>query len=188
MKKLILLLVTMAMIAGCKSELSEEEQAAYHHKGKVIVQDTFKELSTQLMEKMKEGGPELALPFCNVQALPLTLDVAAKNGVEIKRVSNKLRNIKNSPSKHANDQLNAYLENQQAGIESQAVVARDEAGVVHYYAPIRIMKQCLVCHGSPGENMLHKTDSLIKSYYPEDAATGYSDGELRGMWDIAFLK
>ena len=188
MKKWFLLLVTMAMIAGCKSEMSEEERASYQHEGEEIVQDAFKELSSQLMEKMKEGGPELALPFCNVQALPLTLEVAARNKVEIRRVSNKLRNAKNSPSEHAHEQLNAYLKNQQAGIELQSVVAQDGAGVVHYYAPIRIMKQCLVCHGRPGESMLQKTDSLIKSYYPEDAATGYSEGELRGMWDIAFLK
>jgi len=31
-----------------------------------------------------------------------------------------------------------------------------------------------------------RTDSILKSYYPEDQATGFKEGELRGMWKITF--
>jgi len=33
-----------------------------------------------------------------------------------------------------------------------------------------------------------QTDSIIKKLYPFDIATGYSEGDLRGIWSITFLK
>ena len=185
MKKL-LLPGFILLLVSCSGALTDKQKAAYEKQGSEIAQEAFKELSTQLMVQMKAGGPQAALPFCNVQALPLTLEVAQKNEVQIKRVTNKLRNEKNAPSEMANKQLNIYLEMKKAGIDLQPEVVRDEAETVHFYAPILIKEQCLVCHGKPGKNMLHKTDSLVKSYYPNDRATGYAVGDLRGIWDITF--
>lgn len=188
MKKIGLLILIFVASIACKSELTNVERSAYEKKGLEITQEAFQELSSQLMAQMKAGGPEAALPFCNVQALPLTSKIAVKNDVDIKRTSDKLRNLKNTPTAQGLDQLSNYLNDLGSGNEMSPIVRLDESGTIHYYAPILIIEKCLVCHGQPGESMSVKTDSIIKSYYPNDAATGYSVGDLRGMWDVTFKK
>jgi hypothetical protein len=62
----------------------------------------------------------------------------------------------------------------------------DKSGSPHFYAPILLQQKCLACHGEIGKNVTVKTDSIIKSFYPHDAATGFKEGDLRGIWSIAF--
>ena len=62
----------------------------------------------------------------------------------------------------------------------------DKYGGPHFYAPIFLQQKCLACHGEIGKNVNAETDSIIKSIYPYDAATGFKEGDLRGIWSIAF--
>ena len=147
MKKIGLLTLVFIGLVACKTEMTEEQRTQYEQKGLVITQEAFKELSSQLMAQMKAGGPEAALPFCNVQALPLTSKIAIKNDVQIKRSSDKLRNTKNTPTAQGLDQLTSYLNDLASGNEMTPVVRLDNSGSIHYYAPILINEKCLVCHG-----------------------------------------
>jgi len=67
-------------------------------------------------------------------------------------------------------------------------VVSTEKGHIVYYKPITIaMPSCLKCHGSSGKEIDTKTLEIIRKNYPEDQATGYKEGDLRGMWKITFL-
>jgi hypothetical protein len=44
----------------------------------------------------------------------------------------------------------------------------------------------LNCHGVIGKNIDSTVYKTIKDFYPNDAATGYKLGDLRGMWSIKF--
>jgi len=48
------------------------------------------------------------------------------------------------------------------------------------------MPACLGCHGTEGGDINAKTLKIIKQKYPEDKATGYKEGDLRGWWKITF--
>ena len=64
-----------------------------------------------------------------------------------------------------------------------------ENGQMVYYKPIKIaMPACLNCHGSAGKEIDTKTLEIITQKYPDDMATGYKEGDLRGLWKITFLK
>jgi hypothetical protein len=58
----------------------------------------------------------------------------------------------------------------------------------HFYAPIIVQKKCLTCHGEVGVDVTKKSDSIIESYYPKDLATGFKEGDLRGIWSITFIQ
>ena len=66
----------------------------------------------------------------------------------------------------------------------KALLAKDQN--VRYFAPILVKAQCLACHGNVGQQVADSTHSLLQSRYPADAATGYKEGELRGIWSVNF--
>ena len=63
---------------------------------------------------------------------------------------------------------------------------KENDGKVHYYAPIRLQKKCVACHGISKKQISKKTDSILKSLYPNDKATGFKENDLRGIWSITF--
>jgi hypothetical protein len=72
-----------------------------------------------------------------------------------------------------------------AGKEPKPVVIRDKNEVDFYY-PITTNTMCLQCHGKPREQIAPETLATLKSLYPLDKATGYSENEVRGIWSINF--
>ncbi len=187
MKNLLILLVFLGMVS-CGNSLTEKEKQEYINKGNDISQATFKALSEKLTEQMKLGGPAQALPFCNVEALPLTQQLSEKFNVFIKRTSDKLRNQENIPSERELEIINNYYKLISEKKEMTPIVEVDNNNNKHYYAPIILKANCLACHGKVEEFVSVKTDSIIKSLYPNDKAIGYNDGDLRGIWSIEFKK
>ncbi len=185
LKKVLIFSVLLGFIS-CTNSLSEKEKEQYTKKGKEIAQASFKELSSNLMHQMKQGGPALAVPFCNSQAMPLTNQMEEKFDVTIKRASNKVRNPVNKATERELEIITAYenLKKDKKGLTP--IVEIDSNGKKHFYAPIIIKAKCLVCHGVLNEQLSIKTDSLIKAQYPSDMAVAYKEGDIRGVWSITF--
>ena len=178
--------VILLVFSSCQKGLTEKDIKEYTVRGKEIAQATGGHLSGQLTKYMKEGGVVKAVPFCNTMAMPLTDEMSEKHNVSIKRTSHKLRNEKNSPNEEEIRILNEYKDLLHANKKLMPIVEIDRSGNPHFYAPILLQQKCLVCHGAIGENVTSKTDSIIKSYYPNDKATGFKEGDLRGIWSITF--
>lgn len=187
LKKIILLLVVTGLFS-CSTSFSEKEKQEYTLKGKEIAQASFKALSTELMKQMKAGGPAQAVPFCKEQAGPILNEVASKYNVTIIRSSDQLRSCKIEPTERELDIINKYKKSVSENKELKPIVEIDAANNKHFYAPIIVKANCLVCHGKVNETMTAKTDSIIKLTYPFDIATGYNEGDVRGVWSIAFNK
>jgi hypothetical protein len=187
MKNIVLILV-LVVITSCKQSLSNKEVEIYTIKGTEIAQATFKSLSGNLMEQMKQGGPAQAVPFCNLNAVPISEELSKQYDVVIKRTSNKLRSCENEPTDRELDIILQYESMVSKDESMKPIVEIDELGKKHFYAPIKMQSNCLVCHGKLNETMTVKTDSIIKSLYQFDIATGYSEGDLRGIWSITFNK
>ncbi len=45
---------------------------------------------------------------------------------------------------------------------------------------------CLQCHGSPNEHLATPALSTLNKLHPNDQATGYDVGQVRGIWSINF--
>ena len=46
---------------------------------------------------------------------------------------------------------------------------------------------CLQCHGTPNQDIAPETLAAIQKLYPDDKATGFKLGDLRGLWRVTFL-
>jgi len=152
--------------------------------GDTITVRVQKLLLANVMKAMMDGGPVNAVTFCNIHAMQLTDSLAGEYNCLIQRVSDKYRNPANKPTE-------TDLEVMVAMNSSNPVkpVLVPENGQMVYYKPIKIaMPACLKCHGSIGTEIDTKTLAIISQKYPNDRATGYKEGDLRGLWKITFLK
>lgn len=148
-------------------------------KGDQLSSALLQKLSGELKNQMQTNGPMGALHFCSQNALTLTEQLAKESKTSIKRVSINNRNPVNYPHKDEIALLNEWdnlVKNGQP-LPAQKLVTVSDSTVM-YYKPIIINNEaCLKCHG----NVEGELAKAIKSAYPEDKATGYKMGDLRGM-------
>jgi hypothetical protein len=133
----------------------------------------FEQLLGKLMEVLGAAGPAAAIDVCRREAPQIAVDVGRQYGVAIGRTSQRLRNPKNAPPDWAKP-----LVRSQAG--EPRFLALDD-GQLAALLPIRLKAQCLMCHGSQ-EEMLPDVRQALARHYPEDQATGFREGDLRGWF------
>ena len=183
--------VTPKQETQSKTEIKTERPAfdhkAYKMKGMIIAKNTFKVFKSKIQSIAGKKGLSGVVGFCHDNAMKLTDSLGKIHNVVIKRTSHKLRNPENKPDIDDETALNEYLKLQAEHKPMEPVVMKDTEGYVHFYAPIKLKKDCLKCHGTPGKEIPEPVYKLIKSKYPNDKATGFKVGELRGIWDIKFL-
>lgn len=172
------------VLAGAKPA-QDTTLEAYRRQGKEIVKETFSALNAQLKAALQRDGVPHALKFCNLAAIPITDSLASLYDVDIKRVSLQNRNPDNAPDA-LEESLISTLEKLMVASFNMVVLDQDENPV--YIQPILLADQCLQCHGQPGKDITTENYEIIKSLYPDDLATGYSSGDLRGIWRIRFNK
>lgn len=167
--------------------LSQQEKDEYKNKGKAIAKEAFLTLSSNLKVKMKEGGVQNAVEYCNVAAYPLTDSIAKANNAIVRRVSDRLRN----PMNKADEVEMMVIENYKQMLASEEklkpFIIEDE-GNVRFMAPIILKPECLSCHGTPEKHISKSDLAFIQELYPGDEAINFSSGDLRGIWSITFLE
>ncbi|WP_454831455.1 Tll0287-like domain-containing protein [Pseudoxanthomonas wuyuanensis] len=141
--------------------------------------DLGKALRLALQARMAEGGPVAAVDFCQAQAPAITASVARQHGVAMGRTSLRWRNPGNRPSPWQQAALDEFAARAQAGeAPEQLRYQRRQGGQLHYARGIRTEAACLLCHGS---TVAEPIAAAIAAHYPQDAATGFAEGDLRGM-------
>jgi hypothetical protein len=112
--------------------------------------------------------------------------MAKKYNVSIKRTSHKIRNDDNKPNETEKTIIKQYLTSISNNEKLKPIISKDNTGKLHFYAPIKLESKCLACHGTVGQEVTMKTDSILKILYPNDKATGFKAGDLRGIVNITF--
>jgi Protein of unknown function (DUF3365) len=168
--------------------LTVEQQAAALQRGKAIVAETFSLLSSNLQSAIQTSGVSNALPFCSLAASPLTAGMAQKHGVTIRRVTHKARNPAGKADAVELAVLNGLAIALAAGGSTNPpspLVTNLVADTASFFAPIVLNNElCLKCHGEPGKDIAPENVATIQRLYPQDEATGFKLGELRGAWRI----
>lgn len=131
-------------------------------------------LQAELKKGLKES-PTQALEICNLKA-PQIQEEVLKKGIELGRVSKKNRNPHNRPKKWMAPYIESFHNNK---IKKPYVVVKLDKGKHGLLKPIRTMPVCLTCHG---EKIPDDLQGKIKTLYPNDLATGYKLGQIRGFF------
>lgn len=158
-----------------KSEQPDADQVDDTAKQKAITAKDalFAKLSGRLIEVMSTDGPAAAISVCSREATAIAAEVGEEQGVAIGRTSFNLRNAKNTPP----DWARSFVEER---VEDPQFVAMPN-GSTGAFLPIRLKQKCLVCHG-PTESIAADVRSKLSELYPDDQATGFNEGDLRGWF------
>jgi hypothetical protein len=187
-----LVIVLIAMIA-CENtdkstkKLSTKEKTTYIEEGKQIAKTTAATLSARLKQKVKEGGIQGAIGYCNVNAYTLTDSISKVNNVIIRRVSENVRNLANRPDTIESNVIAEYEKQIKAKSALKPTVVEVD-GKARFMAPIVLQPMCLNCHGTPVKHINKNDLANIRELYPDDEAINYKAGDLRGIWSITFLE
>lgn len=150
---------------------------------KMITKSFAGSLQQELQAAMKAGGPINALEVCNTEAMPITATMSEKHNAMISRVSLKNRNPGNTPNDWQKTALEQFDQRIADGESPEKMASVSVVELDNGKRQLRFMKAvptggvCLACHGQAIDSGVQaKLDEL----YPDDKATGYSAGEVRG--------
>lgn len=136
-------------------------------------------LLARLTAAMSAGGPAAAVDVCRTEARTIADTVAKTQGLELGRTSHRLRNPANAARPWARAAVES-ADGAKAAAEGLRVFdLGDRVGVLR---PIGTADACTRCHGAPDE-VKKNLGGALAAAYPQDRATGFAPGDLRGwMW------
>ena len=139
------------------------------------------QLKSELVKAIKLGGFENGLEVCKTKA-PEIAEKLSTDGWMIGRTSLKVRNIKNTPDEWETKTLIRFEEEVSEGVSADTLsFSAIQADKFRMMKGIPTAAVCVACHGSSIEQ---ETANKIDELYPQDQATGYSLGDLRGAFTI----
>lgn len=154
--------------AGATSTLTVEARAA-------AALAPFKSGLMQALQSGLAESPESAIRVCRIEA-PAIAERSGEPGLQVGRSSHRLRNPVNAPAPWMREIIDHYLASPDDRAPRTVRLAEDRYG---YAEPIVTQPMCTVCHGRAIAPQLAGT---IAELYPEDQATGFEAGELRGIF------
>lgn len=143
------------------------------------------ELMATLLRELQSGGTLRAVAVCAEKAPELARG-HSRAGLQVRRVSQAVRNPANRPDAFEARQLETWerqLASGQAISEIWEVVTQDGQRALRYLRPIKVADLCLRCHGNP-DQLEPALVRLLQEKYPQDQAVGYKVGDLRGAVSV----
>jgi hypothetical protein len=132
--------------------------------GPKIIAEAFAKLSGALGEAIAKGGPASALSVCSEKAPQIAAD-DAKTAV-----------------------LATFAEAMAKQEAPKPQVITNADGTRSFLSPVVLGNPlCLQCNGTPNQDIAPVTLAEIQKLYPDDKATGFKIGDLRGLWRVTFL-
>lgn len=155
--------------------------------GPKVIAEAFGRLSGALAESIAKNGAAGSLSVCSEKAPQIAKEVAQVHGVTLRRATEKPRNPKNAADELEKSMLNAFAASLAQNDAPKPKVLTESDGRRAFFAPIVLGNPlCLQCHGKLGEDIKPETHEAILKLYPEDKATGFKIGDLRGLWRVTF--
>lgn len=167
-------LLVLAAVVACTDDRGDEWQLA---RGAQVLAPFKQEMKQALVAGLKQG-PVAAISVCSEQA-PAIAATLSVDGVRLGRSSHRLRNPDNDGPAWVEPLLAHYLD----GGERVPRIVRLDGDRIGYVEAIETQPMCLVCHGNA---LAPELAAALKETYPDDRATGFSEGDLRGVFWAEF--
>jgi hypothetical protein len=181
-KKIALLAVSFLLVSPLA--LSQQaNQVELEREALSIVKQFAGLLKPQLKAAMNAGGPVHAINICSTQAPEIAKLLSDQTGWKVNRVSLKARNHSSAVANQwETEKLNSFNLAQLQGKPVKKLIAAEEVdGEFRYMKAQGIEPVCMHCHGG---NIKPEVNKALMKQYPNDKATGYSLGQVRGAFSL----
>ncbi len=146
------------------------------------------ELKAELTRAMSEQGPIAAIGVCKEKAPAIAARLSQQSGAKVSRTALRVRNPANAP-----DDLQRALLEQFSGelasgrfqgpLEAAFEIKRGGQVERRYMRAIPMDGVCVTCHGRV---LAPDLAAVIAAQYPDDHATGFEPGQLRGAFSVTW--
>lgn len=135
-------------------------------------------------------SPEAAIRVCSQRAGEIAAGVSAATGAEVGRTARRYRNPDNAPTDWQQRGLDHFAARLAAGEEPSSLEFTETAVVDgrmirRWMKPIMTAPLCLTCHGT---DLSPEVAAMIAERYPQDRATGFAAGDLRGAFHVSWVE
>lgn len=143
-------------------------------------------LKSELLSAIGKGGPTHALEVCHTRAPRIAEQISDEKGWDMGRTSLKPRNPDNAPDAWEASVLRRFKDRQARGedprrMEYYEIVEEGGEPYFRYMKAIPTGSLCLTCHG---QSIVPAVSAKIERLYPQDQATGFEVGDIRGAFTI----
>jgi hypothetical protein len=183
-----LIFVLLAGLLSQNAWAGDETETKLLEQSRKTAQEFVQKLGAILKQQLESGGAESAIAVCK-QAAPALAAEYSSEGRVVKRVSLKPRNkTLGTPDEWEMRKLQSAdhaLESGQPISAMEFSEVREEADGrwLRYLKPIATQPMCLQCHGKPYQ-IPDNVKARLAAEYPDDQATGYGAGSIRGAVSI----
>jgi hypothetical protein len=181
----IFLLVGAVLSTSFAATLAHANDEALMAEARKVATTLPPKLIVALQDEIKKSGPEGAIPICKDMAPKMAGEISQQTGWKIKRVSLKTRNDARAiPDPWEKAALEDFDKRAAAG-ESPAKLEKGEkiGNEYRFVKALPVQALCLNCHG-PADQLSPAIKAALGQHYPNDRATGYSEGQIRGVISV----
>ena len=184
----LIALAIPVLLAGCATGPSAEEQAAMAAEARKASGALIQKLGGELKTALGEKGPDGAIVVCKERAPQIAAEVSKQTAFDIQRVSPKNRNPAGVPDAWEAE-AQAGLEKRMAAgekpetLDTWQVVSTSSGKQFRYAKALPVQPVCLTCHGDAAA-IPDTVKARLAAEYPQDKATGYGPGMVRGIISI----
>ena len=141
-------------------------------------------LKPQLKGALQTQGPAGAIAVCADIAPQLADSLSLSSGWNVRRVSLKNRNASRAiPDAWEREQLTQFDAQAGEATDAELIEHGEQVGNrFRYLRAQRVEGVCLTCHG---QQLSPEVIEALDIYYPDDIATGYSMGDVRGAISLS---
>jgi hypothetical protein len=189
MKRALLLVVLLSILSFSLLAFSEAQEKGRDPRVEPALQEA-RQMADGLAEKIRgilfqeleKGSFPGAVKACSEVAQDITRQFNTRPGHFVRRVSLKNRSPVNAPDGYEAKKLEEFDRLQaEKKLPKELYEVQKEGGkdTLRYLKPLVALPLCITCHG-PKEKIPEPVQAILKEKYPEDRATGYRAGDVRG--------
>ena len=190
MKFALTLLITGCLIVPpVAAEHTAAQKQAMKKEAQQVTQELVSKLGAALKRALTESGPDGAISVCRDTAPMLANSLSRRTGWKVGRVSLQVRNpLIGLPDAWEQQVLQRFDEQAASGadpakLHAADIVSEPQADYFRFMKALPVKPLCLTCHGSE-QTIPASVQARLAREYPNDAATGYSVGQIRGAVSI----
>jgi hypothetical protein len=178
----------LALLGAAVVAAQPAETPAWVVEARGVATSVPPQLLSVLQQEIAKGGPEGAIAVCRDQAPALARAASERSGWNVRRVSLRNRNPKAVPDAWERAALEDFDRRRAAGeapatLERAEIVVEGDRSFLRYMRALPTIELCTQCHGAP-ERLSPAVKAQLAQLYPDDRATGYAVGEIRGAMTL----
>lgn len=175
--------------AGLSAAYAADDFAALSKETRETTQPLLAKVVGTVKASLNKTTPHETVDTCREKLPGMVKEMREKTGWNIRRVSLKTRNAeRGTPDEWEAKVLADFDRRAAAGekrdqLEAGEIVASAEGRVFRYMKALPVQEACLTCHGDVAK-LTPELQTKLATLYPQDQATGYQLGQIRGALTV----